>query len=99
MASQNNKRNYLKPQRVTLIVCAAIMAAYIILVYITAGGAFWDFAAMHVLVMAIAVSFIWISNVPKIVTYIIMSLSVVGAVTALGLMLYYLTIINNLANG
>jgi len=78
MAGKNNKRNYLKTQRVTLIVCAVIMAAYIILVYHAADGAFWDFATVHVLVTAVAAPFIWISNVPKIVTYIVTPLSVVA---------------------
>lgn len=98
MANQDNKHSYPKTQRVTLIICAAIMAAYILLVYLAAYGSFWDFAAVHTVLMAITVPFIWITNASKVITYIVTSFSIVGAATALGLMLYYLTILNNLMN-
>ena len=92
-----DKWKYTKLQRKMLIVCAVIMVTYIVLAYFVTHGSFWHFAAVHTVLAAVAILFIWSSKAPKVVTYMVIFLSLVGAGTAAGLILYYLFILGRLA--
>ncbi|WP_410623201.1 hypothetical protein [Amycolatopsis sp. cmx-8-4] len=93
------KNKYTERQRNTLIVCAIIMVMYVVLAYFVTQGSFWTFAAVHAVLAAVAVFFIWLGGAPKMITYMAISLSLVGAATAVAITLWYLTILSNLANG
>jgi|GEM_PF-6896212 len=75
------------------------MVLYVILAYFVTNGSFWTFATIHIVLAAIAILFIWIGEAPKIVAYVAVFLSVIGAGTALVITLYSLTILSNLARG
>jgi hypothetical protein len=94
---KTKEQKYTKLQRRMLIVCAVIMVTYVVLAYFVTRG--WDFVAIHTVLAAVAILYIWIGGAPKVVTYMAIFLSVVGAGTALALILFYLTILNNLATG
>ena len=94
-----NKNKYTKLQRKTFILSVAIMLAYLILVCFIMPRAFWTFGTIHTVLAIGAIVFIWLGRAPKIVTYIALFLSSVGAGIALALMLYYFVIFSSFANG
>lgn len=94
-----DKNKYSETQRKTFIVCAVIMAIYIVLAYFVTEGSFWTFAALHIALTAMTIFFVWLGGAPKVMTYLALFLSLAGAGTALVLILYYLAIISSLASG
>ena len=100
MSPKTNKKidesKYTEQQRRTLIACTAVMAIYIVLAYFITSGSFWSFAAFHVVLMAVSIFFIWLGGAPKVMTYAAVLLSLVGALTATALMVFYLIILINL---
>lgn len=97
--TKKNVNKYTESQRKTLITCAVIMVVYIVLAYFVTLGSFWTFTAIHTVLAAIAIFFIWLGGAPKTIIYLALFLSLAGAGTALALILYYLTILGSLANG
>lgn len=75
------------------------MASYVLLVYFITLDSFWTFAAIHLVLVALTVIVILAGGVGKVLNSIIVALVVLGASTALGLTVYYLIILSNLANG
>jgi hypothetical protein len=91
--------NYTKLQRNMLVACAAIMIIYVSLVYFVVPGLLWELTTIHIVLGVATVMFLWIGGASKVVAYIALGLSLLGAGTALALMLWYFTILSNLTNG
>lgn len=96
---ETNESKYTKQQRNILIACAVIMVTYVVLACIVTYDSFWDFAAVHTVLAAVTIIFLWIGGASKVVTYVALFISLTGAGTALAIILYYLTILGRLANG
>lgn len=99
MAKHSKELAYSKAQRVTLVVCAFVMGIYILLAYLFTEGSFWTFATVHVVLLVATGMFSLVRRVPKPLTYVAVFVGLVGAGTALALVLFYLIILANLAAG
>jgi hypothetical protein len=94
---QETETKYSKVQHQTFIVCTVVMVVYVVFVCIVTHGSFCDFAAVHTALAAVALIFIWIGEAPKVMTYVGLFLSIIGAGSAVAIILWYLIILGNLA--
>ena len=94
-----DKNKYTEQQRKTFIACVVVMISYLVLLCFVVPRSFWTFGAIHTILVAGTLFFIWIGGASKIITYLALFLSCTGAAIALVLIIYYFTILSSLANG
>lgn len=95
---KQNELTYSRSWTISLVASIAVMAAYIVLAYWIMGGLFWTFASVHVILFVVTVAFALLGSRSRLSGYIALSAGVAGVVTALVMLIYYFTIINNLVN-
>lgn len=78
-----NQATLMKSQRVTLLVCGAIMAVFILFVAVVSNGSLSPFTFPHIIVL-LASWYVWkAEKVSDTITRAVVFLSVVGAASAI----------------
>lgn len=80
----------LKSQKVTLLICSVIMAVFILLVAVASNGSLSPYTFLHIIVLLMSWYALKAENISEDATRYITFLSVVGAASAIFLVVVYL---------